>query len=1049
MIRWRSQSVAPTCWKCQWQIANHQRPRLVYYDAQRIQTSPKLPRRALHAATTRAQEYFEKPSSPIAVDQLRVWKHLRQWDLEFGGPGEAELNAFGNYPKNGEVVNTISKFGKSKGNGDALEDEQSLEELDENDQGYEDLVTLAIFMKPGDLVELHPPNSEPILGVVVQTFGPRCNIYLANGRRSTAQMSTIKFVLQGYMDPALLEPLNPFLPTDPEKVISRDTIQIPPEVGSPILTILDQLQNEADSTYRQNSSVLDNAYSTLAYRDRARTMTLEQVVKALLSPNNPNWHPPFPALLAVRKALSHNEFRVRPDRTHHRITHIYHIRSKSDVSNVEKVLEWVRDYKEYRARVSKAYVLSGQTKPTEGYNHINDFIHKARRLICASRKIRTPQLGSIGPSKGQPLSLEASSELSLTFDTETFTETDKHIIDFFQAWVLKQQFFNAPALLSACTTILGAIGEYHGGELNMSGDHLKEMKLNQSTGQLFLQEIGVIGPHDNRAFYDEELMLPMAGMSHNMELLKAKAELALRNPNFVDAMSDLRRDWGSMIVWCIDDQSAQEIDDGISVERVEGAEGEYWVHAHIANPTAFFNKSHVVSGLAAHMSQSVYTPGFALPMVPKWLSLDYFSLEPNRPTITFSSRIDKLGNILETKIQHGIARNVQKVTYSDVCEYLGEKDMFEPQSDGLHFTVGESTLENSPHQLPVRTKEELENLQDLYTVAKAAFSARQRGGADSLSFPGKNLVRVSQTPQTPGLPWLPPSTDSARFVHGDPTIDITSGSSGRVVVEDINSTNIVEEIMVLTGRSAASWCAERGIPVIFSGTLQNPLPEEALSVEEYRRQVLAPQMQELGYISPAVGLRYSYYLGRGITHYAPIPHEILGLPAYTKVTSPLRRFSDMIAHWQIEAAIRYEARTGRKLDPATISKPSESPLPFSPAQLKQAMLTLIPRETNLRQIQKASSDFWVVQAFMRAFHCKEATLPETFRVWIHTTVTNPIRGFFTGFQFKTMVKPKEPNADIREGDQWECKIMFVNVFLREITVEPIRLLYRQPDPVLN
>lgn len=40
---------------------------------------------------------------------------------------------------------------------------------------------------------------------------------------------------------------------------------------------------------------------------------------------------------------------------------------------------------------------------------------------------------------------------------------------------------------------------------------------------------------------------------------------------------------------------------------------------------------------------------------------------------------------------------------------------------------------------------------------------------------------------------------------------------------------------------------------------------------------------------------------RGIcTTHEPLPHAGLGLPAYCQVTSPIRRYSDLLAHWQLK-----------------------------------------------------------------------------------------------------------------------------------------------------
>ncbi|KAK2076306.1 hypothetical protein QBZ16_000830 [Prototheca wickerhamii] len=48
---------------------------------------------------------------------------------------------------------------------------------------------------------------------------------------------------------------------------------------------------------------------------------------------------------------------------------------------------------------------------------------------------------------------------------------------------------------------------------------------------------------------------------------------------------------------------------------------------------------------------------------------------------------------------------------------------------------------------------------------------------------------------------------------------------------------------------------------------------------------------------------------------APVPHAGLGLPGYVQVTSPIRRYGDLLAHWQLKAALRGE------------------PAPFDPGQL--------------------------------------------------------------------------------------------------------------------
>jgi hypothetical protein len=1001
-------------------------------------------KRTSEQASTSPPTTFDPSLLGSASKQRPIRDHLQQWELDNGGPDDITLNVYANHPAHDKhrITNVLSTLSPSN----PKSADQSSPEHDSgehNDPYQDDLVTVGLFLKPGDVVELSLHGHEPVLGVFVQSLANTHQFYSANGRWCHVHFNRISYVFQGCVDPALLDPIVPYMPTAVDRTVTDASIQIPPELGSPILSILDRLSKEAESIYRENASVLETAWSILAYEHRARIMTVEQMAKALLSKDDPDWKPSPAALLAVRKALSHNTFRLRPDTSHQKVTHAYTIQSKNDVLTIEKVLGWVREFKEHR---TQAHLLPANrvNRRTEGVKNIMDFVQKARRLVSISRKSRIPTAGFIGPSNAAAEHVKkTTSNLTLTHG-EAFTDADRYIIDFVKAWAVEQQFSDMPDLYSSCTAILNAVGQYQEPQVKTTHPS-SDVVLDPSTGYLFLQEIGVLSPHDNRKLYDEQLMLPMAGTSHNIELLRAKSESAQENPGFSDTMSEFRRDWGKMPVWCIDDVEAKEIDDGVSVEKVPGKDSEYWIHVHVANPTAFFQKTNVLTDHAAHMSSTVYTPAIHFPMLPTWASQDYFGLDRDRPSITFSSRIDQSGNILEKKVQHAILRNVQKISYIELSEYMGEKNLSNPKQKPFRFVVGGQAPEKSRRPLPPRSEEELENLKDLYAAAKAAFAGRQAAGALKFRLSSPD-VRVFEGPQTNGLNWLPPSTDRARFIDGDPIIEISTDMTGTAILSEINSKDIVEEMMLLACRSAASWCAERAIPVIFRGTIVPPAKadEEDGSADRFYQKVIEHQTQQLGHVSPSAVRRYASYKGQAIAHHAPIPHRLIGAAAYTKVTSPLRRFGDMIAHWQIEAAIRYEARNGHKLDMTTVSNASDTPLRFSQQQLQESILTLIPREGLISTVQRASNDVFALQAFKRAFHHGEASLPESQTVWIRQVSDRSIYGHLLGFNFTVVMEPKESDVEIREGDAWEAKIVAVNIFDLKMVVEPTRLIYREP-----
>ncbi|MDR2444912.1 MAG: RNB domain-containing ribonuclease [Spirochaetaceae bacterium] len=105
--------------------------------------------------------------------------------------------------------------------------------------------------------------------------------------------------------------------------------------------------------------------------------------------------------------------------------------------------------------------------------------------------------------------------------------------------------------------------------------------------------------------------------------------------------------------------------------------------------------------------------------------------------------------------------------------------------------------------------------------------------------------------------------------------------------EDYVSTSAVRECMLLAGEAAARWALERRLPFPYI-------------------------MQEPGDIPSTIyeGLAGSYQLRRCMRPRSlstkPGLHWGLGLDAYSQVTSPLRRYTDLLAHQQIRAVLRGE-----------------------------------------------------------------------------------------------------------------------------------------------
>lgn len=97
------------------------------------------------------------------------------------------------------------------------------------------------------------------------------------------------------------------------------------------------------------------------------------------------------------------------------------------------------------------------------------------------------------------------------------------------------------------------------------------------------------------------------------------------------------------------------------------------------------------------------------------------------------------------------------------------------------------------------------------------------------------------------------------------------------------SRDLVAEMMLMTGEAVALFAAQHQIPLAFS---TQPVPEN---------------VEQPASLAAAFAVRKQ--LKRSQFKTAPGPHGGLGLSHYTQVTSPLRRYLDLVAHQQLRAFI--------------------------------------------------------------------------------------------------------------------------------------------------
>ena len=116
--------------------------------------------------------------------------------------------------------------------------------------------------------------------------------------------------------------------------------------------------------------------------------------------------------------------------------------------------------------------------------------------------------------------------------------------------------------------------------------------------------------------------------------------------------------------------------------------------------------------------------------------------------------------------------------------------------------------------------------------------------------------------------------------------------------QSLNSTEMISEAMLMAGESAASYAVDKGIPFPFS-TQTGRLVVESESNELLNQQVLPGN--NIDSFSDMFTRRRK--MNSGIVKSQPDEHSGLGLAAYSRVTSPLRRYLDLTAHHQLRFSL--------------------------------------------------------------------------------------------------------------------------------------------------
>ena len=1033
----RSNSASYICRTC---LATQKKSLLASSQQSLFRRSPLTPARSYKPAA-------ETQNAQLLQDKLlhnNIRQSLRQWEEE--NPQEAcellpndagELSHTNNDIKHSSTTWRSREIGTEPFDGDRDGVAVDVNARGDGDGGeFEDDSIGSNVASPGDLIEVRSNSLvNSSTGIYLGYYGGHFHFYLGEGLWTSGARYMSLFSLPNFVSPAELESVLAYIPKDGNpavyEALRTSSLGPPAHAGKHLADKVGNFRNQVVDFTRRNMDKLESLADRLCLPSDYRYLSLFEVAKEVF-PTTCDETGAFPnhVLLAVHDALMRSDGLTHPvtsDAASHRRDYIYEIAPVMHSNQIRTVSKTLRDTKTQRTQICRD---TGTKKRLVG------FLDRVRARVEHSRKSRpwTPH-GTIGPVLER-----AAPEASL----QPWEESDEAFLSFLEMWAVYDQFKQPSVLHSLGSQILHKTKLY-------SMDTL----LDAATAWTLLQEVGRIPPWAIPSRYRNRLPGTKILSSGAMVRTRtASMEASLRE----DIASGARTEWRHT-TYCIDARESLLIDDGVALERTENPD-HFWVHVHVADIASVAEPHSELAKYAQTVPTNIYLPGHFEAMLPSTLddpaegwaepesasSLSplaaMFSLAPNKNCLTFSAKVTADGQVLDSKIQPAKVTDVAYVDTNEVAALCNEPVNTVP-SDRL--VVGDASLCKEP---PARDMTPVESLSasqkdDLVTLHKIASALREKRLAKGAFpiFPPSPHVQVS----------LPRHEQDSQPL-ADPYI--------RVEYEAKRDCTLVQSLMVLAGETAAKWCYHRGIPVPYRREVRSTETFEA--AKKLARETIYPVL-ESGKPAPA-GLRrpLSVLLGTVVNTTRPGPFFMNGSDLYVKVTSPLRRYSDLLTHWQIHAALAHERTTGQPLpilntDVAALATPAatntltETPLPFSAPDLDPLVSQLTMRERMARYVT-LSANGWVLQAFVRAWKFPEAgggtasSLPKTFTFRVNGVHKNgPIIGRLNWFgtpawmSLLGMGGVKRVEA-LREGDLFEVAVEGVNLHLGRVEVRALRFL---------
>ena len=267
------------------------------------------------------------------------------------------------------------------------------------------------------------------------------------------------------------------------------------------------------------------------------------------------------------------------------------------------------------------------------------------------------------------------------------------------------------------------------------------------------------------------------------------------------------------------------------------------LRVHIADPTRWIKGGDALDADAQARACSIYLPEQTIPMLPEGIVQELMSLQEGSHRCSLT---------VEADVMVGSGAVVRTAIFPSTVQVL--RNLSHEHAEDLMW----ATKNGSAAVTTIVT-------------AKAATDALR---AKRLSEDGGLAHFVTKPSQSAS------SLDKSAIVTMQPDS------------QHLQTAQLVEELMTLAGHVAAAYARERGLAIPFRTQRVQSQPDWEAVAQCRSDEAHAAAIRD--------------HMGPSIISTQPGMHEALGLSEYVQISSPLRRYLDLLTHRQIKASLRGE-----------------------------------------------------------------------------------------------------------------------------------------------